>query len=337
MENAKWKMENAKLMRIKGLPVYDFMKALAHLIRLPNVLIIVLTQLLLRYCIILPFLYPDAPGSIAPLADFLVLVFVTLLIAMGGYVINDYFDVQTDAINRPGRLVVNRVISRHAAIKIHMILNSAAILLGFYLAWQIKVVSFGLVFPLISGVLWIYSAKYKRTLFWGNFIVAGLSAFVVLIVWLFEFFRLRMSPADFTAVLPEIQIVTCLFTAYAVFAFLVSLVREIIKDMEDVEGDETTGCKTLPIVAGMNASRFIAGGLIVLTIMLLGYAQAMLYQSGFSLAFWYLMITVQPGAVYFLIRLLRASNRQDYHVLSTLCKVIMVAGILSMELILISK
>lgn len=320
-------------MQEQKLSFFDFVKGLAQLVRLPNLLIIVLTQLLLRYCIILPWIYPEGPEAGASLADFLVLVLITVLIASGGYVINDYFDVKIDLINRPGKTVVNKVISRQAAITMHMVLNAAAILLGFYLAWRVKSVSFGLVFPLISGLLWIYSAKYKRMLFWGNFIVACLSAFVILVVWLFEFFRLRLIPEQFSSQLQEIRLVTNILLAYSAFAFLVTMVREIIKDLEDAEGDETAGCRTLPIVAGRKLTRYIAGSILVITVMLLGYAQVILYRLGNDTAFWYFMATVQPASLLMLGKLSRARSRKDFQYLSNLCKLIMVAGILSMALL----
>jgi len=322
---------------LKELPFYAVVKTLVQLVRLPNVLIIILTQFLLRYCILQPYLYSGAPDSISPLPDFLILVFITILIAIGGYVINDYFDIRIDSINRPEKLVINRLISRLTAIKIHMTLNGVAILLGFYLAWRIKAISFGLVFPFISGLLWIYSAKYKRILFWGNFIVAALSAFVILVVWLFEFFWLRLNAEQFIAVLPAIRWVTRVFIAYAAFALLVSMVREIIKDMEDTEGDAIAGCKTFPLVLGIRYTKVIACAIMIITILLLCYVQVILYRLSLHMAFWYLMFTVQSAAVYLLVKLFNAREKQDYHFLSSLCKLIMVAGILSMEVILISN
>ena len=322
---------------LKGLPFLSFLKALAQLVRLPNVLIITLTQVLLRYCFILPCLYSEAPDSISPLPDFLLLVFVTVLIAVGGYVINDYFDVKIDRINRPGSMVVNKLISGHTAIKLHILLNGIAILLGFFLAWRIKAISFGFVFPFISGLLWIYSAKYKRMLLWGNIIVSALSSCVIIIVLLCEFFRLRLNPDQFTAVIPDIHWVTQVFLAYSTFAFLVSMVREIIKDMEDAEGDKTAGCKTLPLVAGMENTRIAVAAILFITIIFLGYAMIILYSLGLYLAFGYFIIAVQCTAFYLLVKLFYARKKRDYHYLSRLSKLIMVAGILSMGVIFISK
>jgi 4-hydroxybenzoate polyprenyltransferase len=317
--------------------VFDFLKSLAQLVRLPNVLIIILTMLLLRYCILLPYLLTDSPDAISALPDFLALVLVTLLIAVGGYVINDYFDIKIDGINRPGKMVVNKLISARAAIKLHLVLSGVAILLGFYLGWRVKSIGFGLVFPFITGLLWIYSAKYKRTLFWGNFIVAGLSAFVIIIVWLFEFFWLRLDVIQFAGLVPDIRGVSVIFMAYATFAFLVSMVREIIKDMEDVEGDQAVGCKTLPIVIGMQFTRYIAGGILLLTFFLLVVAQVTLYNRNLDLTFWYFMFGVQPVILLLLFSLFRAHSKRNYHFLSNLCKFIMVAGILSMVILFISN
>ena len=324
-------------MPLKGLSLIFYIKAFARLIRLPNVLIILLTQFLLRYCILLPYLYACEPGSISPFPDFLILVSITAMIAVGGYVINDYFDVKIDSVNRPGKQVVNRFISGHAAIKLHIIVNVIAILLGFYLAWRLKALTFGFIFPFISALLWIYSAKYKRTVFWGNFIVAGLSAFVILLVWLFEFFWLRLNDLLFISVLPGIHWVTSLFIAYAAFAFLVSMVREIVKDMEDAEGDEMAGCKTLPLVAGNYYTRVIVGAIVLAILILLVFAQLTLYRLSLSVAFWYFIFPIQSCVFYLLVKLFFARDKQAYHFLSTLCKLIMVAGILSMEVILISN
>ena len=321
----------------KGLSLFSLIKVVAQLTRLPNVLMIILTQLLLRYCILLPFLYRDAPGSISPLPDFLILVFITVLITAGGNVIKDYFDVKIDSINRPGKLVVNKWISGHSAIKLHLILNVIAILSGFYLAWRVKAISLGFIFPFISGLLWIYSAKYKRSPLVGNIMVAGLSALVILMVWLFEFFWMRLNSLLFIDVLTDIHWVTFIFIAYAAFAFLVSLIREIIKDMEDIKGDETVGSTTLPLVVGIKYTRFIVMAILFITIILLGYFQIVLYRLNLQLVFWYFLVTVQFGAIYLLVKLFFVHDKKGYHHLSNICKLIMLAGILSMGIILINN
>ncbi|MEI7897591.1 MAG: geranylgeranylglycerol-phosphate geranylgeranyltransferase [bacterium] len=324
-------------MQTSGFSFISVIRSLAQLVRLPNVLIIILTQVLLRYCIIKQYLFPGMQDAVSPLPDFLLLVLLTVLIAVGGYIINDYFDVKIDRVNRPDRLVVNRLIRANTAIKLHMLLNGIAILLGFYLSWRIKVLSFGLIFPFISGLLWIYSARYKRVFFWGNFIVAALSAFVILVVWLFEFFWLRMNAMLFTSVIAEIRWVTIIFIGYALFAFLVSLVREIFKDMEDAEGDALADCRTLPISLGIRNSKFICGGILLVTLVLLVYSQAILFLHNFYAVSWYFVFTVEPLTIFLLYKLFTAENKKEFHFLSSLCKLIMLAGILSMLVIFISN
>jgi 4-hydroxybenzoate polyprenyltransferase len=174
-------------------------------------------------------------------------------------------------------------------------------------------------------------------LFWGNFIVSGLSGFVILVLWLFEFLHLRLSPVDFASVLPGIRVVNYIFLGYASFAFLVTMVREIVKDLEDAAGDESAGCRTLPIVAGKDTARLIAGAMMALNILLLGFIQLVLFRVNLIFLTWYFLLTVQAGALFFLFRLLRARQKKDYHFLSGLCKGIMLAGILSMGIILISN
>lgn len=320
----------------KALTRTERLKAVARLIRLPNLLIIILIQYLLRYCILVPFIYSGSPTAISTFTDFSLLVLVTVLIAAGGYVINDYFDIKIDLINRPDKLAVNRIISPRGTIKLHMILNTIAILIGFYLAYRIRSFSFGFIFPFISGLLWIYSAKYKRVLIWGNIIVSTLSAFVILIVGLFEFFWSRTNPVFFVTIVPDLQWINRVFFAYSLFAFLVSLFREIIKDMEDYGGDEPNDCRTLPVVAGLRFSKFVVAALIIFTILLLGYGQIILFRMGLNLLFWYFIIAVQIPALYLFIELFRTKGKSDYHFLSLLSKLIMIAGILSLEVMLIT-
>jgi 4-hydroxybenzoate polyprenyltransferase len=262
---------------------------------------------------------------------------VTLLLAIGGYVINDYFDVKIDSVNRPDKMVVNKNITPRNAIKIHIILNVIAILLGFYLAFRIRSFSFGFIFPFISGLLWIYSAKYKRVLFWGNFIVSILSAFVILVLWLYEFFYLHLHPEVFAVVLPHMGWVSRIILGYALFAFLTTMIREVIKDMEDYEGDKKYECKTIPVVSGIRVARYIVVVMIAGTMILLGWAQLILYRLDMRMAFWYFTFAVQIPTSYLLVKILTAKEQQDFHFLSSISKLIMVAGILSMEILLISN
>lgn len=310
-----------------------YIKGISQLIRLPNLLIIALTQFLLRYAILKPFLYEGSVAVSSRWYDFCILVGVTLLIAVGGYVINDYFDVKIDQVNKPEKLVIDRQVTARMAIMIHLVLNGIATILGFYLGYRIGSLYFGLIFPFISILLWLYSARYKRTLLWGNLIVAFLSAFVILILWLFEFYHLRLDPNGFAKIINDLKGVTDIFLAYACFAFLLTLAREIIKDLEDWEGDQKYGCRTLPVVIGRTKAAWVAVLLMVVNMVLLSYGMLVLHRLGLTMAFWYFLAAVQVPVLFHIYLTLTAKSKQDYHAASTLAKFIMLAGILSMQVI----
>ena len=146
-----------------------------------------------------------------------------------------------------------------------------------------------------------------------------------------------MNAGLFVKVIPDLKWVTGIFLSYALFAFLVSLIREIVKDMEDCKGDEPNDCRTLPVVAGLKISTFVVAALILITSLMLAYGQIILYRMELGLLFWYFLIAVQLPVVYLLIMLFKAKEKSDYHFLSLLSKLIMVGGILSMEVIFISN
>lgn len=306
------------------------------LLRIPNLAIIILTQYLLGYCIIRPVMLMQNVDPPLGHLNFLILVLITVMIAAGGYIINDHFDVNTDRKNKPGKNMLEGKISVRLALRLYYIINGMAIVAGFYLAYMAGSFQLGLVFPAIIGLLWFYSSRYQRMPFWGNLIVAMLSSMVVLIIWLFEFFMLLKNSGDFVNVINQLGAINKYVWAYALFAFLVSLFREMLKDIQDMKGDMTTGYRTLPIIWGTQLARSIIATVIILTIALLGFAQWFLYHKGQILPFWYLMLAVQTILVYLLYQVIVTKENQSYGFLGTTAKIIMLAGILSMELIYIS-
>lgn len=307
-----------------------WLAGISRLIRLGNLMMVLFTMILTRYALILPIAYSGDLEMLAPFFDFALLVIATLLITAGGYIINDYFDVRIDRINRPEKMTIYRFVTPQRAIKVHMILNGLAIAIGFYLARNIQSVSFGFIFPFVSGLLWFYSAKYKRIFFLGNLIVAFLSSFVIMLVWLFEYFHLRLLPGFFSETVPRMNIVTWIILAYALFAFLVTIIREIIKDMEDVEGDRKFDCRTIPIVLGIGTGRYILVAVALSTMFILAYGQLILWRMGMTIAVIYFLLAVQIPTIYMIISILRAAKQEHFRFISLICKLIMVAGILSM-------
>lgn len=306
------------------------------IIRIPNLLIILLTQYLLRICIIGTFYGLADVETAFGHFDFAMLVLATILIAAGGYVINDYFDVKVDKINKPEKVVIGKSLSPKSALLFYWILTSMGVILGFYLAFKVKYLMLGFIFIAIAMMLWLYSSQYKKTVFWGNFVISLLSAMVVMIVWLFEFFAMRTNPLDFAESLKQLKLISIVVVAYAIFAFLVTLVREMVKDIEDVEGDKTDNFKTIPLVLGINASKRIAFLVTILIILLMAIGQFIIYRMGLFFVFWYLLIAVQPMLIFLAYSIHKAQTKEDFHFLSNAAKLIMVAGILSMQLFYIS-
>lgn len=308
------------------------MNLILKLIRLPNLIIIIVSQYLLRYCLINTF-YSFGDASLA-MSDFnfALLVLSTLLIAVGGYIINDYFDVEIDKINKPEKTVIGKLILRQNAFQLYWVLTVLGVGIGFYLGFVVNDLMLGFVFLIIAGLLWYYSADLQKTLLLGNISVAVISAMVILIVWLFEFYALKADPLNYVEAMKQLKMISLLTGAYALFAFLISLIREVIKDIEDMEGDKKAGFRTLAIRKGTQTAVSLVVVLVIITILLLAFGQYYLFTHGFSRVGWYLLMAVQPLLIYLLYLTFRAKAKSDFNFLSNTTKIIMVAGILSMQL-----
>jgi len=263
-------------------------------------------------------------------------VISTVLIAAGGYVINDIFDVEIDKINKPDKVLIDKLIPKSVAFRLYYGLTIAGTLIGFYLAFAVQYFLLGFVFVATALLLWFYSSKYQKTVLWGNIFISGLSAMVIIIVWLFELYTLRSDILTYTEVMKQIQIVSIVVSAYGLFAFLVSIIREITKDIEDMDGDQSADYKTLPIVLGIKKSKRIVNVLIIISVIFLAFAMYHLYLKGIMLVFWYLLVAVQTLFLFLLYNSMNAKSKGDFHFLSNASKIIMVAGILSMQLFYIS-
>jgi len=236
----------------------------------------------------------------------LVLAVSTAIIAAAGYIINDYYDIKIDLINKPDRVVIGKGITRRYALFFHTFLSVTGIALGFLLGLRMAAIHIVSAF-----LLWWYSNNLKRQPFIGNFVVAlltGLSVWLVNVVYYENY---------------------ALVTIYAVFALFITLVREIVKDMEDLKGDNTFGCKTLPIIWGLRKTKWVIYGLLILfagVVMYLNYEYTKLPE------YYFLVFLFLPLA-FFVGKLIVADTKKDFYWLSQWCKIIMLLGILSMVFI----
>lgn len=301
--------------------------AFLKLVRWPNLIFIIITQVLFRH-FILRYVYqePHTGYEQIKLSEtlFHLLVLASVLIAAAGYIINDYFDVNIDRVNKSAKVIVGNFISRRWAIFFHATLSALGLLLSFYIGYRLENFYIPFFNFLAIALLWFYSTTFKKTLLVGNIVISALTAWVIIVLTICEF-RFRISAED--VVWHRLLKITIL---YAGFAFIISLVREVIKDMEDMEGDASFGCKTMPIVWGVPVAKVFAGVWIVVLAAILLIIQFYLVQFGWWLPVLYTVLTLILPLLWVLRKLYQANKKTEFHKISSAIKMIMAAGIFSM-------
>lgn len=313
------------------------MKAFLQLIRWRNLVIVIMTMVLMRYAVLEPLIRrigivlvngdgQQVPMDLKmPLFDFILLVLATVCITAGGYVINDYFDIKTDLINR-GKVIVGTKIPRRKAMMWHSILNIVGVVIGFYISWKAGYLMLGAMFLLVSGLLYFYSASYKRQFLIGNLIVALLTAMVPMLVVFYEWPALYQFYKVNAVELPDINFIVKWVGGFALFAFLTTLTREIIKDIEDFEGDIAYGRNTVPIVIGVVPSKIVSVTLIALTISLLYSAWFFFINDKITLI--YLSTLIVLPLIFVVYKVMVSSSRKQIHTASNFMKIVMLTGLL---------
>lgn len=304
--------------------------AFLRLIRVVNLLFIAITQVLFQYFIVVPLFSFREVSPALPVKHFILLCLSSVLIAAAGYIINDYFDLNIDRINKPGKIVVERIIKRRWAILLHWIFSFSGVLLGFYVGYRAG--AFWLGFANLGCVvaLWLYSTTFKKKLLSGNIIISLLTAWVVLVIGLMTNYRMVTEPEVYG--LTNASRLLRFTFLYAGFAFIINLVREIVKDIEDMPGDQKYGCRTMPIVWGVQVAKLFAGTwLAILCAALVIVFVYVLQFRWWGLALYCLILIIVPVLIV-LKDLIRAREINDYHKLSNKIKMVMFTGILSMIL-----
>lgn len=301
--------------------------AFFKLIRWKNLLIVAATQYIMRHAVIEPLL--SAYGFELQFAhfDFAVLVFATMALTAAGYTINDYFDTKTDLVNRPEEVVVGRKIPRRIAMGTHSTLNVLGVIAGFWATYKVGIYQLGFIFLIVAGLLWYYSTTYKRQFLIGNLLVALLTAMVPFMVILFE---ISLLNAHYGEVLRKnllnLNHIVAWVGAFSYFAFFTTLAREIIKDMEDYEGDTAYGRNTLPIILGIRTTKIVVSvilTLIIASILWLWNA----YLSDVQSLVYFTVLLIVP-TLYLYVILYKAESPKAYRKASNVAKVIMLFGIL---------
>ena len=242
-----------------------------RLLRWGNVLFLGALIWVMEKWVATPVLREAGFGEQLPWYVTLLLMCAAMLIGAGGYVINDYFDVKIDRINRPDEVVVTRSVSKPAAMRLSIALSGTGIACGIAAAVLLRSLTLGILFVIIPGLLWFYSSSYKRLFLIGNLIIALLAGLTPLIVAMANVAQLELL---YASILPYMSLphdLYCWLGGFGLFAFLLTWIREIVKDLQDQMGDRELECHSLPIVWGEKWTKVFVTGLIVLTIAIIGH------------------------------------------------------------------
>jgi len=301
--------------------------AFIKMIRLPNLFFIALTQILFHTAVLNTILLPLGTRPSIDGLNFILLVVSSVLIAAAGYIINDYFDINIDQINKPTANVVDKIVSRRWAMAWHFVLSGVGILLSAWVAWRT-----GSWYILLGNFMCVlllfgYSVSLKRKLLSGNIIISLLTAWVILVISIAE---INTQTLVIPAVAEAANKITRIAFLYAGFAFISSLIREAIKDIEDLQGDERYGCRTMPIVWGVNAAKVYIAVWLVVILALLVILQVYVARFEWWWAMVYSIVFIIGPFVLIFLQLYKAKDQKDYHRLSNWTKLVMLTGILSM-------
>ena len=302
-----------------------------RLVRWSNLLFLAALIGIMEKWVAVPILDAVAFGEQLPGYLLLLLILATVCIAAGGYVINDYFDVKIDRINRPDELIVTNTVSKPTAMKLSIGLSAFGILCGMATAWLLRSMTLGMLFVIIPGLLWFYSSSYKRLLLIGNITIALLAAITPLLVAMANVAYLQQH---YAAVLPYVSLEHDLYAwlgGFALFAFLLTWIREVIKDMQDQMGDREYECHSLPVVWGELWTKIFVTGLIVFTLLVIGHLwyRVLPFPTGWlSLSTRYIAFGIVTPLLGVLGLLWAAKIPSDYKTCQQLVKFTMLLGML---------
>ena len=296
-----------------------------NLVRYKNLILLAFMQLLFRY----GFLKQQNISLALADYQFYLLVLSTVLIAAGGYIINNIYDQNTDVVNNPNKIIVGNTISENLAYNLYVILTLFGVCIGYYLSNLILRPGFLSIFIFTAALLYFYATTLKQIMIVGNFVVAFLLAFSVLIIGVFDIF-----PATDNSNRTIMTEVFLILKDYAIFAFIINFIREIVKDLEDYSGDLSQEMQTLPIVIGLEKTSRILSLLITIPVLiLLVYINNHLMINKLYPSTLYGLIFLVAPLIFCAIQLWNAKEKMQYNKISLCLKIIILFGIISIVII----
>lgn len=268
-----------------------------------NILVLVIAQ----YLTSLFILAPDLPmRKVLFDANLFFIVLATASVAASGYIINNFYDSEKDLINRPQKSMLDRFVSQRTKLSVYFILNLAVIFFASYISFRAVVF-----FSIYIFVIWFYSHRLKKVLFLNNLLAS--------VITITPFFAVFLYYKNFDTVI----------LVHAAFLYLIILMREMVKDLENMKGDLAQGYKTIPIEYGENLSKILLTVLALLSLLPV-YFLIFKFEIGKMYYFFY-------GAVglllLFILILYFSKAKWQYLLLHNLLKFIIVAGVFSILLI----
>lgn len=289
-------------------------------IRIQNLILIILTQVFIRYGIFIPM------GADLGLSDFqfILLVISSVSIAAGGNIINDIYDIEIDQINKPSKVYIGRYISEKSASNLFITLNIIGVGIGFYLSNIIGKPAFAAIFIIISASLYLYAFYLKKILLLGNLLISVLVGLSLIVVGIFDLLPVITA---------ENQIIQASafkwVSKFAFFAFFINFIREIVKDLLDINGDKKGNINSLPIILGRKRTVFIV---FLLSLIFLFFVLYFMYRELYNqqIPILYFLITIVAPLLVFVVKSWDAEKNKEYQLLSNLLKIIMLFGIFAM-------
>ena len=302
-----------------------------RLVRWSNLLFLAALVWLMEKWVVTPILDKAAFGEQLPWFVLLLIGAAIVLIAAGGYVVNDYFDVKIDRINRPDAVIVTRSVSKPAAMRLSVSLSATGALCGLAAAWLLRSISLGSTFIIVPGLLWFYSSSYKRLLMVGNLTIALLAGLTPMVIAMANIAQLKLL---YASILPYTTLEHDIYAwlgGFALFAFLLTWIREIVKDLQDQMGDRELECHTLPIVWGETWTKIFVTALIAGTLALtawLWWSVLPFDRSWQSLSTRYIALGIVTPLLCALWLLWSAKISSDYKTCQQVVKFTMLLGML---------
>jgi 4-hydroxybenzoate polyprenyltransferase len=298
---------------------------LFRLIRLPNLIIVAVTQALIYYQLLqLTFRKYSLSGTFSSF-EFVLFAVATILITASGYIINDIYDIETDRINKPDKRIIQVHLSVSNAWKIYISIILTGAFISLYLAVQRYDLFYWFIYPVAIFLLYGYSRWFKGIPYLGNIIVSLFCAAVPGIFFLSEAHILKeLKIKDFSSFLS----LHGLLLSYVIFAFLTNLYREIVKDLQDEAGDKLANIHTAAVYFGKKTTKFVALfiALIISIVIIYTFSQAIFSNIPYLFAVQCLLIQM-PLSVS-IIKLIQAKDDKAFRNVGLWIKLIMINGLI---------